>query len=360
MSTYRLITIFGAIILSVSIISCTKNADIVKDKDDQITMVKGKITFFSDRGWGALFLLKDGRIERLALKGGSGRFSSDGNKIYFRIGSQLFVYNLLDNTKKELIEVNKYNPSEFDLSPDNKQIVFESRGQKFDYDIPYNIYVVNIDGTGYKQLTFFTGGPKGWNAKGAERPRWSPDGKSIVFNGPDIINKSGTSWAIYTIKPDGTDLKKIIGENSFPFTGSPNWSPDSKKIVFYGYRTDKEPGYMYIAASSPNGSNPQWKQASYEHIFIANADGANVNRITTGAYDDYDPVFSPDGRQICFASRRHYVKDKIPNALGSELYVINIDGTNEVRITPSQLLGEYNISPHLGSYATDSSPDWHE
>ncbi len=98
----------------------------------------------------------------------------------------------------------------------------------------------------------------------------------------------------------------------------------------------------------------------YRYIFIANADGSNIRQVTTKRFDDSDPVFSSDGQKICFASCRHYIKDKIPNALGSELYVINVDGTNEVRITPPQLLGKHNISPHLGSYATDSSPDWHQ
>jgi Tol biopolymer transport system component len=123
---------------------------------------------------------------------------------------------------------------------------------------------------------------------------------------------------------------------------------------------DKEPGYAYIARSNPDGSNPHWGRAGYQHIFIANADGSDVRRVTTGMHDNFDPVFSPDGQQICYASRRHYVKDNIPNPVGSELYVINIDGTHEVRITPPQLLGKHNLSPHLGSYATDSSPEWHE
>ncbi len=360
MNVHKITIILGTIILSISLASCAKVKDAMENKDSQITAVKGKITFFSDRGWGALFLLKDGKIERLSLEGGGGRFSSDGNKIYFRIGFKLFVYDLLKNTKEELVEVNKYRPYEFGLSLDNKQIVFASRGQKFDYDIPNNIYVVNIDGTGYKQLTYFTGGPKGWNAKGGERPRWSPDGKTIVFTGPDIIGRSNMPDAIYTIKPDGTDMKKIIGPGEIYNPRNPSWSPDSKKIAFQACLKFDKQGYEHVYAEDMDGSNQKKTIVGYDYIFIANADGSDIRQITTKRFYDKDPVFSPDGKQICFASCRHYVKDKIPNPLGSELYVINVDGTKEIRITPPQLLGENNISPHLSSYATDSSPDWHE
>jgi len=346
--------------ISIAVSGCSKGVENVTNGDDQITPVRGKITFTSDRGWGRIFLLKDGKIERLSLEGGSGRFSTDGNKIYFRIGYRLFVYDMLNNTKNELTEINKYEPYDFDLSPDNKQIVFASRGQKFHNDIPNNIYVVDIDGTGYRQLTFFTSGPKGWNAAGAERPRWSPDGKTIAFTGPSIIGSSHMADAIYTIRPDGTDMKKIIELGNIYNPRNPSWSPDSKKIVFQARLKNDKQGYEYIAASNKDRSNVTKKMSGYTYLFIANADGTDIRQLTTKQFDDGDPVFSPDGQQICFASHRHYTKDKIPNALGSELYVINVDGTNEIRITPAQLLGKHNISPHLGSYATDSSPDWHE
>ncbi|MFH0772469.1 MAG: hypothetical protein V1933_07605 [Candidatus Omnitrophota bacterium] len=360
MNIYRLKLILGVIMISAFLFGCAKGENDMVNNDTKITPVKGKITFFSDRGMGALFLLKDGKIERLAYKGGSGRFSTDGNKIYFRVGDKLFVYDLLNNTTNALIEIDKYKPYEFDLSPDNNQIVFSSFGQKFDYDIPENIYVVNMDGTGYKQLTFFTGGPKGWNAAGAERPRWSPDGKTIVFTGPDIIGRSWRADVIYTITPDGTGLKKIITPGEIYNPRNPSWSPDSKKIVFQALVKNDKQGYEYVYTSEEDGSNPKKKIASYSYIFIADADGANIRQVTTKKFDDSDPVFSPDGRQICFVSHRHYVKDEMPNALDSELYVINVDSTGEIRITPPELLGKYNIRPSLGSYANDSSPDWHE
>lgn len=347
-----------AIMLNIFLSSCGKEK---VPMDGQVVAVKGQIAFSSDRG-GCLFLLKDGKIERLTLEGGSGRFSTDGKKIYFRKMYELFVYNLDTSTTDRLSELNKYKPFEFDISPDNNKVVFVSRGQKFDYDIPDNIYTANLDGTDYKQLTYFTGGPKGWNAGGAARPRWSPDGKTILFCGPNEINKSNGSDAIYTIKTDGSDLKKIIGiDGDFIFAREPTWSPNCKNIAFTASPKNDKQGFEQIVSSNMDGSDPKMGITGYNYIFIANADGSDIKQVTKKQYYDMTPVFSPDGKQICFASCRHYIKDKIPNPIGSELYVIGIDGMNEVRVTTTELLSEHNIiSPHLSKYPSDSDPDWHD
>lgn len=357
MTTKRFFVLLATIVLSIFLNSCGKGKVSV---DEKVVAVKGQIAFSSDRG-GCLFLLKNSKIERLTLEGGSGRFSTDGKKIYFRKGLELFVYDLDTNITSSLKGLNKYKPFDFDLSPDNKKIVFVSGGQKFDYAIPDNIYIANLDGTEYQQLTYFTRGPKGWNAAGAARPRWSPDGKMIVFSGPNIINKSGDSDAIYTIKPDRSDLKKIIGtDGDFLFAREPTWSPDSRKIAFVGNLKNDKQRYNHLITSKIDGSDKKIWTIGYDYVFIANADGSEIKQVTTKQYNDMAPVFSPDGTQLCFASRRHYASDKKPNPIGSELFVINIDGTNEIRVTSSYLAPEHNIiSPHLSKNPSDSDPDWH-
>jgi len=40
------------------------------------------------------------------------------------------------------------------------------------------------------------------------------------------------------------------------------------------------------------------------NIFVADADGSNVQQLTAGAYQDHRPTFSPDGEMIIFASNR--------------------------------------------------------
>ena len=77
--------------------------------------------------------------------------------------------------------------------------------------------------------------------------------------------------------------------------------------------------------------------------------------MTDNTWDDTHPCFSPDGTKICFISRRH---PDVDNFSGAELFVINIDGTQEARLTPPQKL-EGKHYP-FDAWATDEYPDWVE
>ena len=58
-------------------------------------------------------------------------------------------------------------------------------------------------------------------------PRWSPDGKRILFGGkaPGAVSK------VYTISPDGGSPEPLM-PNDGDSEGDPNWSPDGDRIVF--------------------------------------------------------------------------------------------------------------------------------
>src|SRR5918996_3202606 len=61
-------------------------------------------------------------------------------------------------------------------------------------------------------------------------------------------------------------------------------------------------------------------------IYVMNADGTGLLRLTNDAGRDVDPAWSPDGKRIAFASDR---------AGKSDIYVMNADGSNLVRRTQS-------------------------
>jgi len=73
-------------------------------------------------------------------------------------------------------------------------------------------------------------------------PGWSSDGKLLAYRHMDLLNKAEAG--IYTIKPDGTGMKKIplppgywynVQISFFPGDGS---SPDAR-IIFPAHRIDK-------------------------------------------------------------------------------------------------------------------------
>ncbi len=111
-------------------------------------------------------------------------------------------------------------------------------------------------------------------------PNVSYDGKRILFSGYDQEDRS---WRIYEIHADGTGFRQIT-------------------------RSDRE---MDL---SPLGS-------------IANLREARFYR-----YDDADPCYLPDGR-ICFVSTRYPFTAPSGRQRGTNLYVVNPDGTDLHRIT---------------------------
>jgi Tol biopolymer transport system component len=137
-------------------------------------------------------------------------------------------------------------------------------------------------------------------------PDWSPDGQQIVFayyaDSVDQMND------LYVINTDGSGLTQLTNTPNIN-EGEARWSPDGEKIVFTTFERLESGGIN-------------------KDIFIMNRDGTNITRLTTDPEQDFDPSWSPDGKQIVFVSDRHESNDG-----NYEIYVINTDGTGELRLT---------------------------
>ena len=104
------------------------------------------------------------------------------------------------------------------LSPDGEWVVFTSGGLR------ENIFVVRLDGTGYRQITDDEFRNRG--------PSWSADGSVIGF----YSNRSGR-YEAWTLRPDGSNLEPLARAEA----GSlwyPEWSPDGSMIAVAGSPDD--------------------------------------------------------------------------------------------------------------------------
>jgi Tol biopolymer transport system component len=94
-----------------------------------------------------------------------------------------------------------------------------------------DVYVMNRDGSQLTQVTKDLGGAN-W------APFFSPDGKKIIFSS-NMKNPRGGNFDLYLINIDGTGLEQVTFSDTFD--GFPMFSPDGKKIVFASNRQATKP-----------------------------------------------------------------------------------------------------------------------
>ena len=111
------------------------------------------------------------------------------------------------------------------------------------------------------------------------------------------------SSGIFAVAPDGSGVERIGGAEE---GHSPSWSADGQKLVFAAYSGESERDFN-------------------EDIYVTNADGSGLRRVTnTRAYES-SPAFFPDGETIAFT--------RYTERNGSDVFTMKLDGTGLTRLT---------------------------
>lgn len=213
-------------------------------------------------------------------------------------------------------------------SPDGEWIAFKSRRHG-----NWDIFKMRPDGSHQTRLTD--------HSAQDESPSWSKDGSMIVFSS----DRNGESQ-IFRMMHDGTNVTELttIGMHSDVV---PSVSPVADLVAFTS-RSTLFPNWQIFVIPltggeanrvSPDGGcrskwSPDGSQMVYVSTgFISRSDiwifpvgKKELKRVTQTPEFDYDPVFSPDGKQICFARGRD-------EKSGWDLYIINTDGTGLTALT---------------------------
>lgn len=115
-------------------------------------------------------------------------------------------------------------------------------------------------------------------------PSVSFDARTILFS---MRPPGGTHRNIYEIAVDGTGLRQVTSGGGHDF--DPLYLPDGR-VMF---------------TSSRAGEMDEYNHARAEHLYVCDANGANLERISFNQSDDFDPTLLPDGR-IMFTRWEHF------------------------------------------------------
>jgi len=224
-------------------------------------------------------------------RAGEGYFSQDGSQLVFQSerepGNPFFQIYVMD---RETGEVQRVSPGRGKttcawIHPQGDKVLFASthddesavdkqraeielrqsgnqRRYSWDYDEHFEIYEFGRETHQYRRLT----DARGYDAEGS----WSPDGRLIAFT---------SNRRAYQGELTATEKRQF----------------------------EIDPAYM-------------------NDIYIMDADGENVRRLTSAPGYDGGPFFSPDGARICW--RRFS-----PNGAVAEVWTMNIDGADKRQLT---------------------------
>ena len=232
----------------------------------------------------------DGRKLVVATWRGIWLLNADGQR-RVRVATGGSPYYIGEKPPRKLFSPRATNFGSPTWSPDGRSIAFTA----FQGVENRDVWVMNADGSGQhrlKETPYFEGNVD-----------WSPAGGWLVFD-------SG-SWVsdVYTMKTDGTALRLLTPGGGWVGSGMPAWSADGQRIVF----------------ARPNG------------LWIMNAHGGAHVQLTHHTFDEY-PAWSSGGR-IAFVRKLVWEKGTSPAArdASSEIYVMNADGTGVTRLTHNQI-----------------------
>jgi TolB protein len=233
---------------------------------------------------GVYSISPDGKeLRRIAL-GEEPTVSRDGKQIAFVKKFRIYVGNSDGTDVRQVTDADAID-TEPAFSPDGKEIVFvrqEVDGK--DREGPGRIYVMDADGSDAHAITK----PE----TRVREPAFSPDGKKIAF-----IHVTG-NFQLATIDADGKDLTDINLPDEVAGPLAPSYSPNGKRILFGGrVGTGKEVGQQFIYTVDPDGTDLKQVQAGLEPAFSPNgseivfsrdevvytmsADGGDVRRLTS-------------------------------------------------------------------------------
>ncbi|MEW5960422.1 MAG: protein kinase, partial [Chloroflexota bacterium] len=189
--------------------------------------------------------------------------------------------------------------------------------------VDFDLYFGQADGSGTRLFR-----------KSASQPAFSPDGTRLAFHSWRL-----DAWGLMNTTLSGDDEKLVA---RFVEDQLPTWSADGQEILFLSRREgDRKSRLMKVGSVQVGSDGAVLGEGEYPSVgqtgqLVFRGWGGTGNGLrlsstslagiqsVTGHDDDTAPALSPDGSKVAFMSRRD----------GNwEIYVVNADGSDLLRLT---------------------------
>lgn len=304
-------------------------------------------------------------VTQLTFDGDNGEayFSPDGRRLIFQSNRGGYACDKIwtmdiDGSNKRMVSPDHGAHTCSFFFPDNRHIVFASTshlpgdcppkpnipriaGHVWPL-YPYDIYVAEIDGSNPKRITD--------NPEYDAEPIVSSDGRKIVFG-----SKRHGDFDVYVMDADGSNVKRLTDRRGYD--GGPWFSPDGRTIVWRAwYPVTREEEALWRECMENNYIVPVPLD-----LWVMDADGSNKRLILSNKATNFGPSWHPDGKRIVFSSNMDDWKEDAGRfGHNFELYLINADGTGLERLTYNTVFDGFPMFSPDGKklvFASNRNPD---
>jgi dipeptidyl aminopeptidase/acylaminoacyl peptidase len=194
--------------------------------------------------------------------------------------------------------------------------------------VAYSVGSANLDEDKFEERIWMTPAAGGdavaltTQGVSSSHPRWSPDGKFLAF----LSARNDGKTQVWVLNRQGGEAQKLT--NTAQDVDDFDWAPDSRRLVLVlrdptpeeveaAKSKDKDKGDDGAKDKKPKTQKPwvvdrlQFKRDTIgyldrrrTHLYVFDVAGKSLTQITSGDFDDDEPVWSPDGMRIAFTSNR--------------------------------------------------------
>jgi dipeptidyl aminopeptidase/acylaminoacyl peptidase len=221
------------------------------------------------------------------------------------------------------------------FSPDGATIAFVMGSVDQKQNRRYNsIWTVSADGS--REAS-----PLTTSVQSSTSPRWSPDGKAIAFlsarPAPGDSAGETTRNQVWSLPLNGGEPRRLTnlrnGVNSF------SWSPDGTRLLCVSAsgpsdqaKSPSDVRHYFHANYKFNDSG--WFDDKRTHIWVVDIADGSAKQLTSGDnWNDTDPQWSPDGKKIAFVSDR--TGKEFDEGRNKDIWVIDAAGGSLTKISQS-------------------------